>query len=196
MEYGVSDLLTEWWLFAKGLLCRTKRQNKEAAILFTECLESMPRFDPVIRKSCLYELENIFYEQGLDTSDISHFLSSRLEFLKDIIFVVEYTYNMKGNRLRRTFKMIMRIISHLHLNDRFALVTSSRYLDIRFRPTSRSSNYSYIVNLMNSLNEPIGLHSSLYDSLAASIKLLAHNEQQASTLLPFDEAQPEAAREK
>lgn len=180
------EILRERALFTEGVLLHSEGRNYEAALLFTESIETNDHFDPRVRKHSLHFLREILTSRQIDCSQIDNLLQEYEIANRDVVFVVDYSASMAGIRIHRVLSNLIRFFERsLREEDRVALLTVNRVPRTAFSLTEKGRNTAFLKFQILKASEPRG-GTALYDGLRQGLKqftVSAEKPQEESELL-------------
>ena len=125
-------------LFCKGLIFEKRGLLREACSIFIDCLINCDIYDPETRKKCLDELRSIYTTYSAPVDYIDSLLHDFLDSEKDIIFLVDYSMSMNGQRIKKTHDSVEKFIKFsLKAQDRIGYALFNKTCTIAFNLTPK-----------------------------------------------------------
>jgi tetratricopeptide (TPR) repeat protein len=165
------EILEERIMYHKGLIAKEKGELRQAAELFTQCIEGNRIYDPAIRCKSLKELRTIFETRDIDCQDINELLEDFEIVHKDIVFLLDYSESMgKQGRIQKARDHIINVFTRFVENeDRVAFITFNKDCHIAFNLTSKGKNTELLRKQVEKWTNPSG-QTAFYDAVSVALQ--------------------------
>lgn len=173
-------------MYCKGLILMKNGYLREACSVFIECLVGSTTYEPETRKKCLEELKDIYTEYSMPVDYLDSLLKDHESLEKDIIFLIDYSMSMSGNRIQKTIQNVLKFINFsASANDRIAYIVFNRACNVAFNLTYKGTDCSKLLGLVAEWDSPRG-GTAFYDAISLALQEFEAYKVPQESLIPFD----------
>lgn len=164
------EILQERITYHRAIIAKEKGEIRQAAELFTECIEGNHIYDPQIRCKSLKELREIFEQRDVDCQDINELLEDFEIEHKDIVFLLDYSESMgRQGRIQKARDHIINVFTRFVENeDRVAFITFNKDCHIAFNLTQKGKNTEFLRKQVEKWTNPSG-QTAFYDAVSVAL---------------------------